>query len=68
MQRKEWLVLLKEYMSVFGSEFEGWRKTAQNAGRWFRRVEEGAELFMRKKHETERSRAAAAEGYSSASE
>ena len=45
-------------MSVFGMKFEGWRKAAQNAGRWFRRVEEGAELFMRNWHETERRKAA----------
>ena len=38
---------LKEDMPVFGTKFEGWRKAAQTAGRWFRRVEEGAELFMR---------------------
>ena len=49
---------LKEDMSVFGMKFEGWRKTAQKAGRWFRRVEEGAELFMRNWHETERRKAA----------
>ena len=45
---------LKEDMSVFGMKFEGWRKAAQKAGRWFRQVEEGAELFMRDWHETER--------------
>ena len=33
-------------------------KTAQKAGRWFRRVEEGAELFMRNWHEKERRKAA----------
>ena len=49
---------LKEHMSVFEMEFEGWRKAAQKAGRWFRRVEEGGELFMRKWHEVERRRAA----------
>ena len=50
---------LKEDMSVFGMKFEGWRKAAQKAGRWFRRVEEGAELFiMRNWHETERRKAA----------
>ena len=43
-------------MSVL--KLEGWRKAAQKAGRWFRRVEEGAELFMRKWHETERRKAA----------
>ena len=49
---------LKEDMSVFGMEFEWWRKAAQKAGIWFRRVEEGAELFMRKWYETEGRRAA----------
>ena len=57
-QEKDWLVHLKEDMSVFGMKFEGWRKAAKKAGRWFRRVEEGAELFMRKWHEAERRRAA----------
>ena len=38
---------LKEDMSVFGMRFEGWQKPAQKAGRWFRRVEEAAALFMR---------------------
>ena len=48
---------LKEDMSVFGMKFEGWRKAAQKAGRWFR-GEKGAELFMRNWHETERRKAA----------
>ena len=46
-QAKDWMAHLKEDMSVFGMKFEGWRKAAQKAGRWFWRVEEGAELFMR---------------------
>ena len=41
-QEKDWMVHLKEDMSAFGMKFEGWRKNAQQAGRWFRRVEEGA--------------------------
>ena len=57
-QEKDWLVHLKEDMSVFGMKFEGWRKATQKAGRWFRRVEEGAELFMWKWHKAERRRAA----------
>ena len=57
-QEKDWLVHLKEDMSVFGMKFKGWRNTAQKAGRWFRRVEEGAEFFMRKWHKAERRRAA----------
>ena len=57
-QEKDWLVHLKDDMLVFGMKFEAWRKAAKKAGRWFRRVEEGAELFMRKWHETKRRRAA----------
>ena len=57
-QQKDWLVHLQEDMSVFGMKFEGWRKAAQKTSRQFRRVEEGAELFMRKWYETERRRAA----------
>ena len=49
---------LKEDMSIFGMKFEGWRKAPQKAGRWLRRVEKGAELLMRKWHETERRKAA----------
>ena len=50
-QEKDWMAHLKENMWVFGMKFEGWRKAAQKAGRWFRRIEEGAE-FMRNWHET----------------
>ena len=57
-QEKEWMDHLKEDMSVFGMKFEGLRKAAQKAGRWFRRVEEGAKLFTRSWHETERRKAA----------
>ena len=57
-QEKDWMGHLKEDIPVFGMKFEGWRKAAQKAGRWFRRVEEGAELFMQNWHETERRKAA----------
>ena len=58
-QEKDWMVHLKKDMSVLGTKFEGWRKNAQKAGRWFRRVEEGAESFiMRKWHDAQRYRAA----------
>ena len=57
-QAKDSLVHLKGDMSVFGMKFEGWRKAAQKAGRWFRRVEEGAEFLMRNWHEKERRKAA----------
>ena len=46
-QEKDWLAHLKEDMSVFGMKFEGRRKAARKAGKWFRRVEKGAKLFMR---------------------
>ena len=41
-QEKDWMVHLKENMSAFGLHFEGWRKAAQKASRWFLPVEEGA--------------------------
>ena len=56
-QEKNWRAHLKEHMSVFGMKFEGWRKDAQKAGRCFRRVEKGAELFMRNCHGKERRKA-----------
>ena len=52
-QEQDWMVHLKEDMSAFGIKLEGWRKNAQATGRWFRRVQEGAESFMRKWHDTE---------------
>ena len=57
-QEKDWLAHLKEDMSAFGMKFEGWRKAAHKTGRWFRRVVEGAELFMRTLHVTEKSKSA----------
>ena len=57
-QEKDWMAHLKAHMLVFGMKFEGWRKAVQKAGRWFRRIEEGAELLMRNWHETERRKAA----------
>ena len=41
-QEKDWMVHLKEFMPAFEKKFNGWRNNAQIAGRWFRRVEEGA--------------------------
>ena len=52
------MVHLKENMSALGMKFEGWRKAAQKAGRWSRRVEEEAESFTRKWHDAERCRVA----------
>ena len=57
-QEKDLMAHLKEDMSVFGTKFEKWRKAAQTAGRGFRRVEEGPELFMRNWHEPDRRKAA----------
>ena len=34
-QEKDWEAHLKEDMSVFMSKFEGSRKAAQKAGKWF---------------------------------
>ena len=52
------MVHLKEDMSAFAMKLEGWRKAAQKAGRWFRRVEEEAESFVWKRHDAERCKAA----------
>ena len=57
-EKEDWMAHLKEDMSVFETKFEVRRKAAQNAGRWFRPVEEGAELLMRNWHETERRKSA----------
>ena len=43
----------EEDLNAVGIELLGWRKAAQMVGRWFRRVEEGAEGFMRKRNKTE---------------
>ena len=47
-QEWDWMKDLEEDLKAFGIKFEGWREAAQKVGRWFRRVEEGAEVFMRK--------------------
>ena len=57
-EEADWMVHLKEDVSAIGMKFEGWRKAAQKAGKWFRRVEEGAESFMRKWHDAESCRTA----------
>ena len=45
---------LEEDLEAFGIKFEGWREAAQKVGIWFRRVEEGAEVFMRKWYKDEK--------------
>jgi len=53
-QEWDWMKDLEEDLKAFGIKFEGWREAAQKVGRWFRRVEEGAEVFMRKWHKDEK--------------
>ena len=45
---------LEEDRQAFGIKFEGWHGAAQKVGGWFRRVEEAAEVFMRKWHKGEK--------------
>ena len=47
VQDEDLLANQNEDNSVFRMKFEGWPKAAQKAGRLYRRVEKGAELFMR---------------------
>ena len=53
-QEWEWMKDVQEYLKAFGIKFEGWPEAAQKVGRWFRRVEEGAEVFMRKWHKDDK--------------
>ena len=41
---------LEEDLKKFGINLQGWREVAQRAWRWLRRVEEGAEVFVRRGH------------------
>ena len=43
-QEWDWTKDLEEDLKAFGIKFEGWREAVQKVGRWFRRVEEGAEV------------------------
>ena len=43
-----WMKNFEEGLKAFGIKFEGWREATQKVGRWFRRVEEGTEVFMRR--------------------
>ena len=45
---------IEEDLKAFGTKFEGWCEAAQKVGRWFRRGEEGAEVFMTKWHKDEK--------------
>ena len=57
-QEKDRMVHLRENMSGFGMKFERWRKAEEEGGRWFRRVVDGPESFMRIWHHAERFNAA----------
>ena len=57
---------LKEDLKEFGIKLEGWREAAQKTGRWFRRVEEGAEVFMREWHNIKDEKEASAERHRTA--
>ena len=45
---------LEEDLKAFGIKFEGWHEAAQKVSRWFRRVEDGVEVSMRKWHKGEK--------------
>ena len=49
----DWMKDLDEDLKAFGIKFEWWREAAQKVGR-FRRVEDGAEVFMRKWNKDEK--------------
>ena len=53
-QEWDWMKDLEEDLKAFGIKFEGWREAAQKVCRLFRRVEEGAEAFMRKWHKDDK--------------
>ena len=53
-QEWDWMKGLEEDLRGFGIKFEAWHEAAQKVGKWFRRVEEGAEVFMRKSHMDEK--------------
>ena len=49
-----WIKDLEENLKEFYIKSEGWREVRQKVGRWFRRVEEGVEVSMRKWHKNEK--------------
>ena len=65
-QDKDWMVALEEDMREFRMEYKGWRKAAQKAGRWFRRVEDGGVAFTQKWHGGESCRVAEGHGKAAA--
>ena len=52
-QKSDWMNDLEEVLKVFGIYFKGWREAAQKVGRWFRRVDAGAEAFIGTCHNDE---------------
>ena len=53
-QEWDWMEDDEEDLKAFGIKFEGRPEAAQKVGRWFRRVQEGAEVCMRKGHKEKR--------------
>ena len=49
-QEWDWMRYIEEDLKEFDINLEGWCEAEQKAGRWFGRVEEGGEVFMRKWH------------------
>ena len=45
---------LEEELKAFGIKVERWHEAAQKVRRRFRRAEDGAEVFMRKRHKDEK--------------
>ena len=53
-QENDWMGRLEEDLKEFGVKSEGWHEAAQKAGRWFRRIEDGAEAYTRRWHDAEK--------------
>ena len=53
-QEGDWMDRLGEDLKEFGIKYTRWREATQQTGRWFRRVEDGVEAFMRKLRDAER--------------
>ena len=49
-QEWDWMKDDEEDVKALGIKLGGLRDAARKVGRWFRRVDEGAEVFMRKWH------------------
>ena len=52
-QEWDWMKDLED-LQASGIKFEWWREASQKVGRWFRRIEDGTEVFMRKWHKDDK--------------